>query len=184
MDDLEVDDILDKPRKKGSKGKPKGKRGELEVVNLLNLRFERILKERPDDGKFMRTIGSGNRWSHGSLSKSAQDTFSGDVSVPSSFAFVLEIKTGYNDIDLVTAFDKCKELDEFLDQVSKDATRCGRRPLLLWKKDRKCRLAFILAEDLPQHDLFDVKLFYGDWICVNFSMLLNLGDEFFFKSDE
>jgi len=181
MDDLEVDDLFEEPRKRGSKGKPKGKRGELEVVNLLNLRFENYLKERPDDGKFMRTIGSGNRWSHGSLSKAAKDVFSSDIVAPKAFVFSIEAKTGYNDIDLNTAFDKCKPLDDFLEQVKADAARCGRQPMLLWKKDRKCRLAFLLEEDLPQHDLFNVKMFYRGWVAVNFDRLLDLGDEFFFN---
>jgi hypothetical protein len=182
--EVEIENVLSNKTKKIKSGK-KGKRVELEVVKELNSRFHEILNSNPSWGKFSRTIGSGNRWGQNVfLSKNAINNFSGDLVCPENFKFVLESKGGYNDIDLCSAFDKGqKELDEFLKQVSEDSKRTGRKPMLLWKKDRKPRLAFIKHYDIGKDLYKDFEFFmkYNDWLVFNFKDILSLKDDFFFN---
>lgn len=180
-DDQEVEDIFDKKPKKIKSGK-KGKRVELEIIKNLNERFGEILRSRPSSGTFSRSVGSGNRWGQRvQLSKAASDTYSGDIVCPEGFLFVLESKGGYNDIDLCTAFSgRQADLDAFLKQVSDDSVRCGRKPMLLWKKDRKPRLAFLKSTDLEGRS-FACMMVYGEWTAVLCDSLLRLPDSFFFS---
>lgn len=186
MSNWDVEDIfddMDKPKRK--KSGQKGKRAELAIVNELNDRFAEILAANPDWGEFSRSVGSGNRWGivgGRRLSKAAKDTYTGDITCPASFNFVLESKGGYNEIDLNSAFDGgSREINEFLKQVSEDSDRSNaRKPLLLWKKDRKPRLAFLKAADLDGYP-FEYSLNYRDWKAVLFKDLLLLDDSFFFK---
>lgn len=181
---MEIDNILsndgESPKKK--KSGAKGKRHELEVVKLLNKRFSKILYENPNWGQFSRSAGSGNRWGQVSnLPKHAQDTYGGDITCPDRFAFVLECKGGYNDIDLVSAFDGGhRDLDAFLKQSEDDAVRTGRMPMMVWKKDRKPRLSFLKAQHLPKID-WTYSLSYRDWTAVKMDALLELDDSYFFS---
>lgn len=180
-EEVDVEDIFEKKPKKIKSG-IKGKRVELELVKSLNARFSGILSTNPSYGKFSRSIGSGNRWGQNvQLSRTAKNIYSGDIVCPDHFNFVLESKGGYNDIDLVSAFEGGHtELDEFLRQVSDDSVRCQRKPLLLWKKDRKPRLAFLKESDLPGDRDYQMK--YRDWKVVLYDDLMKLPDEFFFSS--
>ena len=93
--------------------------------------------------------------------------------------FVIESKKGYNKIDLVNCFSgKCSELDEFLKQVSSDAERTKRKPLLIWKKDRKEDIAFLRESDLPNKP--KLYLLYNGWIATTFDFILSHPDNFFF----
>ena len=179
-EDQEIEDILKEKTKKIKSGK-KGKRVELDLVKSLNKRFEKVLLANPSHGKFSRSVGSGNRWGQNvHLSRTATNIYSGDIVCPDRFKFVLESKGGYNDIDLVSAFTGAQsELDGFLEQVTADSKRCGRKPLLLWKKDRKPRLAFLKPEDMPETK-FGCLFKYGDWIAVNYEELIKEEDSFFF----
>jgi hypothetical protein len=179
-EDIDVENILEEKKKKIKSGK-KGKRVELELVKDLNNRFSEILSKNPDKGKFSRSVGSGNRFGQNvHLSKAAKDVYSGDIVCPEGFRFALESKGGYNDIDLCTLFGGGQsELDSFLKQAERDAERCGRRPMLLWKKDRKPRLAFLKTSDLPSRE-FTCSLTYGDWVGVPYSELIQERDNFFF----
>lgn len=184
-DDLLVEDILIKATKK-IKSKDKGNRSELQLVHLLNYRFADVLSNHPKWGTFSRSVGSGNRFGQKvSLSEDAKNVFSGDLTCPSGkdgyFRFVIESKGGYNGVDLITMFDGyCRELDDFLKQVLNDSERVDRKPLLVWKKDRKSRIAAILQKDSPKHD-FPNYMIYKKWIIVSFDELLKLPDDFFFE---
>ena len=141
MEDFFVDNILvSKPKRLNSGGK--GKRTERALVKLLNNRF---------GNGFSRSVGSGNRYSQVShLPKHAQDTYSGDITALENFAFTIECKGGYDDVDLNAAFiDGITQIDEFLKQVSFDSERCGRKPIVTWKKNRKPWVAIIKTVDLP-----------------------------------
>lgn len=181
-EDAEIEDIFQDRPKKIKSGK-KGKRVELELIKSLNERFKTILADRPEAGKFSRSVGSGNRWGQRvHLSKAASDTYSGDIVCPEGFLFVLESKGGYNDIDLCTLFSGGQaELDGFLKQVSDDSARCGRKPLLLWKKDRKPRIAFIRTSDLGNRE-FPCMIRYGSWTALSYENLMSIEDEFFFSA--
>lgn len=183
-EDFEIEDILKRKTKKIKSGR-KGKRVELDLVKKLNDRFDSVLNMFPDWGRFSRTIGSGNRWGQNvHLSKKAIDNYSGDLVCPENFKFVLESKGGYNEIDLCSSFEGGQsEIDKFLKQVKEDSKRTNRLPILLWKKDRKPRLAFIRQEDIDndQYKNFDYFMKYKNWIILNFKDFLSLEDQFFFN---
>lgn len=179
-EDAEVEDIFTEKTKKIKSGK-KGKRVELELVKSLNARFSDILAANPPWGKFSRSVGSGNRWGQQvHLSRTATNIYSGDIVCPDHFRFVLESKGGYNHVDLCSAFvGGSSELDEFLRQVSDDSVRCDRKPMLLWKKDRKPRLAFLKEEDTPAGFIYEMR--YREWKIVPYDDLIKQPDLFFFK---
>lgn len=173
-DDYFIDDVLNnyKNKKKKVDGKRKGNRTERNVVKVLNERF---------GTGFSRSIGSGNRWSQTNhLPKHAQDVFSGDLVVPENFAFCIESKGGYDDIDVHGFFDEGNsQIDEFIKQCEEDSKRCNRKPLLIWKKNRKPFLAFIKESDLP-HKNFNFYMHYKNYIVLNLKELLLLENDFFF----
>lgn len=175
-DDYFIDDVVNnfKNKKKKVDGKKKGNRTERNVVKVLNDRF---------GTGFSRSIGSGNRWSQTNhLPKHAQNVFSGDLVVPENFAFCIESKGGYDDIDVHNFFDNGNsQIDLFIKQCEDDAARCGRKPLVIWKKNRKVFLAFIKEDDLP-HKNFSYYMRYKNYIIINLNELLLLEDQFFFKS--
>lgn len=189
MEDYEIEPIWEKEKPKKIKTGQKGKRVERELCKILNKRFAKLISKNSSWGQFSRSVGSGNRWGQVSnLPKHAKDTFSGDITCPENFKFTIESKGGYNDIDLNSAFDKGhKELDSFLQQALDDAERSGRYPMLIWKKDRKPRLAFISkstieSELTPEQILtYDYVLIYRDWVAFNLDELLGFEDEFFFN---
>jgi len=181
--DMEIDDIwAEKKGRKKIKSKTKGKRVELELVHDLNRRFDTLLGKNSKWGKFSRTVGSGNRWGQKvQLSQHATQTYSGDITCPENFRFVIESKGGYNDIDICSLFGKGnKELDSFLQQVTDDSERSGRDPMLIWKKDRKPRLVFLKTKELSKIKV-NCKLCYKDWTAVSFDDVFGLKDEFFFN---
>lgn len=175
-EDQFVDDILSNRQNKKINSKKKGNRNELEFAKILTKRFEK---------GFSRSVGSGNRWSQTAfLPKHAQKVFSSDLVVPKNFKFAIEVKGGYNGIDLNAIFVRGNsDLDKFLVQAYKDAKRAGKRPLLAWKKDRKPWLVFILTKDAQNLD-FKYMLHYNKWIAVALDDFLKLDDSFFFSSTE
>jgi len=177
-DDLIIDDIISnkQKRKRKADGKKKGNRVELELSKLLNARF--------NCQDFSRAVGSGNRWGQvRHLPKHAREVFSGDLIVPKNFKFCLESKGGYDGIDLNSIFVRGNsELDNFLDQVSKDSKRCSRKPLLCWKRTRKPWLSFIHTKELTGRT-FKYRLLYGKWSAVDLEKLLELENEFFLNSE-
>jgi hypothetical protein len=176
VDDFFTDDLLvDKKKRKKRKadGKRKGNRVELDLVKIFNERF---------GGGFSRSVGSGNRWGQvAHLPKHAQEIFSGDLIVPKGFKWAVESKGGYSEIDIDSVFvGGNKALDEFLDQVTKDAVRCGRKPMLCWKRDRKPWLAFVPTRELAGQT-FEYLLSYKKWSAVALETLLKLPDQWFLE---
>jgi hypothetical protein len=175
LDDFFTDDLLTekkKRKKRKADGKKKGNRVELSLSKILNERF---------GGGFSRSVGSGNRWGQvSSLPKHAQEVFSGDLIVPQGFKWAVESKGGY-DIDLHSVFvGGSKELDGFLEQVTRDSERCGRKPMLCWKRDRKPWVAFVPTKELNGH-AFKYRLVYKEWSAVALKTLLQMPDQWFLK---
>lgn len=169
-DDFNLEE-LSRKRKSKINGKKKGNRVELDLSKILTKRFGQ---------GFTRSVGSGNRWSQvKNLSEDATQVFSGDLVCPKKFKFVLESKGGYDNIDMTSIFVRGNsELDGFLEQAMKDSKRCGRKPMLCWKKTRKPWLAFLLTPELDGYE-FKYKMQYGIWTCVALDHLLRLEDSFF-----
>lgn len=180
----DLDELLKSKKKKINSGR-KGKAAERDIVHIFNKKFVQLLSDNPKWGAFSRAIGSGAFNKRGSLlPQHAKDTFTGDITAPVNFRFVLESKCGYNDADIFNCwFGKCRELDEFLEQVSKDSEYSGKKPMLLWKKDRKGRVVFLKRKDfeeLSKVALPPIHFNYGDWVGIDFEFVLTLEDNFFF----
>lgn len=171
-DDFVNEDLTqNKPIKKRKNGKRKGSRTELDLTKVLNARF---------GTGFSRSVGSGNRWGQvNHLPKHARDVFSGDLIVPEGFRFAIESKGGYDSIDVNSVFVRGNsELDAFLKQAFADGQRCGRMPMMCWKRTRKPWLAFVLTQDLAGRE-FKYSMKYGEWTAVALEHLLKLEDDFF-----
>lgn len=174
-DDYSLDDISKNKKKKRVNGKKKGNRTELDLTKILTERFK---------DSFSRTIGSGARWSQANLPKHAAEVFSGDLVVPKNFKFAIESKGGYDSIDLGSIFlNGNKELDGFLDQASDDAKRCGRKPMLCWKRTRKPWMAFVHSTEVEGKD-FKYSVKYGKWTGVALELLLQLDNDFFLHKEQ
>lgn len=180
-DDLNVDDILKnrKKRKKAVNSKNKGKRGELQLVKLLNKRFKKTIVENDENAiTFSRVVGSGNRWSHVA---NVSNDYIGDIVCPKDFKFCIECKFGYPEINLHNILNqKCKALDKFLKQAKDDAKRSKKKPLLCWKQDRQSWIAFFKEKDLNLSTESYIE--YKSWIGVPFDIVLLLPDKQFFDN--
>ena len=178
---MEIDDILENnpEKKKKINGNRKGKSVERQLAKLLNEHFK--------TDEFNRNPGSGNRIYHVALSKNAQQVYSGDLSVPEGFKWVLECKGGYeDDMEFSNAVDgKLSQLDKFIEQVSHDADYCGRMPIICWKRNRKPWLACIKLADYPFSNIdivFKNRLHYGEWFVAPLELLLKETDyKFWFE---
>lgn len=177
-EDFDVDDIFSLKKKKKINSSVKGKTNEREVVKILNQRFKSLLSSNPSWGLFSRSIGSGNRYSQVVLSSNAKQVFSSDISSPPSFKFTIESKAGY-DIDLCSAFEGSKELDSFLKQATEDGEKSNKFPIVLWKKNRKPRLAILHSDKIEKP--YEYHMIYRNWIIVKFADLLLEPDSFFFE---
>lgn len=177
--DLEIEDILaDNGKKKKKNSGDKGQRAERELCKKLSARF----------GKpFERSVGSGNRWSQvKGMTQAAKDVYLGDITPPEGFLWVLESKCGYEDkVDIHNIWLKGnKTLDGFVKQVSDDATRSGRKPILLYKRNLRPWLAFFRKADRPylagptgvKPIEFRYSITYEDWMGVALETLLAMED--------
>ena len=178
FNDLNFEDVIgdaEKRKKKKKDSSGKGKRGERNLGKVLKKRF---------GFEFTRTSGSGNRWGQVVfLPKHAQDTYSGDLVCPENFKFVIECKDGYGDIDLHTCFERgLKKIDEWMEQSIDEHLRCGRLPIIAWKKNYKPWLAMVRSEDLKNRE-FKYLLKYKDWCIMALCKLLDLEDDFFFENE-
>lgn len=189
-EDLLIENILDNGKKKEKKvdGKAKGDRTENNLCKLLTKHFETEFTKAPGSGA-LATIRE-------SLPEHAMKTLTGDLCVPEKFKWVIECKGGYeDDIDLANAIggDGVPRLDEFIEQSSRDADFCGRKPIVCWKRNRKPWLAMLRQEDLvhcdniatgDMEDNFPYRLYYRDWIMIPLEKLLEVTEkekEFWFE---
>lgn len=153
-------------KKQKVNGKDKGNRTELNLCKLLTKHFGE---------DFVRSVGSGNRWSQANLSETAKQVYSGDICVPEGFKWVIECKGGYeDDMHLENVCDgSMSRLDEFMSQVTKDAEYCGRKPIILWKRNRKPWIAMIKGEDAPVMTHWSKGyIVYQGWLISSFNELL------------
>jgi Holliday junction resolvase len=170
--DLLVDNLLKEGRKKGINGCRKGKTVERNLCKFLTEKFQ---------AEFTRSVGSGNRWGQVELPEYAKQVFTGDICVPEGFKWVIESKGGYEDkLDLNNVCDgPITQLDDFIEQVSRDAEYCGRKPIVLWKRNRKPWIAVVRKEHIMSESVFPYLIRYGDWRIVSFDELLKNTDRNF-----
>lgn len=172
FDDIDFDDVLNRKKMKKNSGR-KGKHGERTLAKILKKRF---------NFEFSRSIGSGNRWSQVSqMPEHARQTFSADLVCPVNFRFAVECKNGYEDIDLVACLDRGNKIvDGWIQEVSNEAKRCSRCPLIVWKRNYKPWIAFIQTELLDKQEM-KYKMDYREWTILSLNELLALPDEIFYK---
>jgi hypothetical protein len=162
-----------KKAKKRLNSGDKGHRTESNLCKLLSARFNK---------PFERSVGSGNRWAQvDELTNSSKHVLVGDIVCPDHFRWVLECKGGYEDkVDFHSIFmNGNKTVDSFLDQVTLDAGRSNRDPMLLYKRNLKQWIAFIPTKMMPKIKI-PYSLRYRDWTAVALELLLAAPDEFFF----
>lgn len=174
--DLFLDDILSETNesKKRVKGKSKGNRTELNLCKFLTNKM---------GYDFVRSVGSGNRWSQANLSETAKQVYSGDICVPEGFKWVIECKGGYeDDMNLTNVCEGVACLDGFIEQVKKDSEYCGRKPIILWKRNRKPWISMVRLEDMPDMASLDAYIYYKGWVIIHFDKLLEITEkEFWFE---
>lgn len=170
--DLQIDNILEtKEKKKKVDGKAKGDRTELHLCKLLSDHF---------GVEFTKAMGSGARWSQVRyLPEHAKKTLTGDICVPEGFKWVVESKGGYEDkVDLNNVCDgPIAQLDEFIEQSSRDAEYCKRKPIICWKRNRKPWLAVVRLSDIE--NVPEYYVVYGTWAIVPLRFLLECRDRTF-----
>jgi hypothetical protein len=176
-EDLQIDNILAKKEpKKRVNGKDKGGRVELELCKILKAHFNE---------EFIRSIGSGNRWGQVELTGKAKQVFTGDI-ISEGCRFVIECKGGYSEVDLNNVFGGITRLDDFIEQVQKDADYCGRTPLICWKKNHKPWVAMIKVADLQPYkeELWEYRIHYREWLIVHLmDFLKNTNKEFWYTNE-
>lgn len=176
---IEIEDLLENSKiKKKKNGCRKGKRTERELCKLLTGFFK---------VDFNRSVGSGNRWGQVNLSENAKQVFTGDISVPEGFRWVIESKGGYEkDIDLNGLYEgKIGRLDDFIEQSKKDSKYCGRKPIICWKRARKPWLSMILIKDLKpfKEKSFTCRSYYNEWLIIKLQDLLDITNrDFWFEN--
>lgn len=190
--DLQIENLLENNvKKKKVDGKAKGNRVELNLCKFLTKHFGE---------EFSRAPGSGARTSQVAyLPEHAKKTLTGDICVPEGFRWVIECKGGYEDDmhleNILNGDEGLTRLDEFIEQVTKDAHYCGRKPIILWKRNRKSWIAMIKIEDshfkkldesyqihYKQDGSFhmtDNFSLYKGWLILNFEQLLNCTEKEF-----
>ena len=66
-----------------------------------------------------------------------------------------------------------------MEQVTDDSKRCGRKPMVCWKKNRKPWIAFVLTKDLENKE-FEYSIKYKEWTGIALEVLLKLDNSFFY----
>lgn len=177
--DIEVEDIItaSEAKKKKINSKKKGNRVELALTKLLTKRF---------DKPFSRSVGSGNRWGQvKGLPSHAKTTLSGDICPPEGFLWVIECKGGYDQIDLNRILEqKNSTIEMFIKQSLHDSATTGRKPIIMWKRDRLPWLVLILEKDAPPISLFKRRVHYDSWLILSLTELLDATpDSFWFEGE-
>jgi Holliday junction resolvase len=120
-------------KKKKVNSRAKGSTFERQIAKILNERF--------NTSEFSRTPGSGAFATTHSLPDHLK--IYGDLITPQNFKFCIECKKGYNDESIYSLYNYSSNFWGFIDQCQKDADKCGKFPMLIFKQDRQKTLAVI-----------------------------------------
>lgn len=126
QDDFDLKTLVS-TKKKRKNSRKKGNTFELKIAKILNEHFNTT--------EFMRSPGSGAFSTTHALPEHLK--FSGDLITPKSFKFVIECKKGYNKENLGSYFSETSDLMSFIDQARRDATKIGKKFLIIFQQDRK-----------------------------------------------
>lgn len=141
-------DISSLKKKKKKNSRAKGSTFERQVAKLLN--------ERLGTTEFSRTPGSGAFATTHSLPDHLK--IYGDLITPQNFKYCIECKKGYNNINLYSLYNNSSDLWKFINQCQKDADKCGRKPLVIFKQDRQPTLAILPYNVVPTSKYYTLTL--------------------------
>ena len=174
MPEMSIEEEFDdfsKPKKKRINSKKKGNSAELQLCKILNDRF--------GEKKFSRSVmsgaylGAGNFARAMGLTEEQQSVFLGDVITPRNFKFVIESKA-YNAAEFWDLFNESAPINDWIKQVSTDAERANKKPIIIVKYNNKKRIVY--TKENVENYAFEFK----GWKCLWLDDFLNLEDEFFF----
>jgi hypothetical protein len=132
MDDIyDLKNLRKKPKRKNSR--TKGNAFERQIAKILNDRFNTT--------EFSRSPGSGAFATTHSLPEHLK--IYGDLITPEKFKFCIECKKGYNNLNLYSLYNYSSEFWKFIEQSEKDAEKCSKLPMVIFKQDRQPVLAII-----------------------------------------
>ena len=132
MDDIyDLKNLRKKPKRKNSR--TKGNTFERQIAKILNDRFNTT--------EFSRSPGSGAFATTHSLPEHLK--IYGDLITPEKFKFCIECKKGYNNLNLYSLYNYSSEFWKFIEQSEKDAEKCSKLPMVIFKQDRQPVLAII-----------------------------------------
>ncbi len=126
-------DISSLKKKKKKNSRAKGSTFERQIAKLLN--------EHLGTTEFSRTPGSGAFATTHSLPDHLK--IYGDLITPQNFRYCIECKKGYNNINLYSLYNNSSEFWKFINQCQKDADKCGKVPLVIFKQDRQPTLGIL-----------------------------------------
>jgi Holliday junction resolvase len=133
-------DISALKKKKKVNSRTKGSSFERNIAKVLNDRF--------DTKEFSRTPGSGAFATTHSLPDHLK--IYGDLITPKNFKYCIECKKGYNKENLYSLYNNSSDTWKFIKQCEKDAEKCGKYPMVIFKQDRQPTLAIV-----PYHTWID-----------------------------
>ena len=129
-----------KPKRKNSRSK--GNAFERKICSMLNHRFK--------SAEFSRSPGSGAFATSHTLPAHLQ--IYGDLITPLNFKYCIECKKGYNNLNLYSLYNHSSEIWKFIEQSEKDAEKCNKIPMVIFKQDRHPILTIV-----PIENAFDYK---------------------------
>lgn len=168
--------------------KQKGKRGEGELVKILNDNF--------GDGRFRRVPFSGaitggvNRESNKNID--FKEALTADIITPVNFNFVIEHKF-YAEANFWDLFSDKSNWNEWLKQVEGDAEFVDKTPLLVIKYNRHKRIALVpysiiavYADIKKSKEIEDMskKFIWKEYSVIALEDLISLPKDFWFKLEQ
>ena len=136
QDDFDLTSLIAN-KKKRKNSRTKGNSFERKVCHILNTHFNTT--------EFMRSPGSGAFSTTHKLPDHLK--FSGDLITPKSFRFIIECKKGYNKENLGSIFNLKSELQNFIFQADRDASKIQKQFLIVFQQDRKDILCLFSRDD-------------------------------------
>lgn len=171
-------------RKKGIQSKKKGNRGELELVHILNERFEgHTFARSVQSGAY---IGQSNAYRANSMTEEQKLVFAGDIRVPINFKFTIEHKA-YAEASFWDLFNESSDLHSWMKQAEHDAESVGKQPMLVIKYNFHERIVYLKKNYVDSLDCSNLETYaffsHNGWYCFWLEDLLKETDSFFFEEE-
>tara|TARA_R110000851_G_scaffold18946_5_gene58940 strand:- start:2411 stop:2947 length:537 start_codon:yes stop_codon:yes gene_type:complete len=133
--------------KKRINSRRKGAAFERKIAKTLNTKF--------DSKEFSRSPGSGAFATTHNLPTHLQ--LHGDILTPLKFKFVIECKSGYDQVDIFDLFDDGKDFDKFIKQAKRDGKKANKPFMLIYKKTRSRKTIVATSLGYFKNDICHLK---------------------------